>query len=56
MWGIPMINQEENINSSENAVPKQDYAAPAVLSVVKVTDVVRGGTGFSSDGGNFLPL
>jgi hypothetical protein len=48
--------QEENIKSSENAAPKQDYVAPAVLSVVKVTDVVRGGTGFASDGGNFLPL
>jgi hypothetical protein len=51
-----MTHQEENSKTNESVAVKQDYVAPAVLSVVKVTDVVRGGTGFSSDGGNFLPL
>ena len=48
--------QDDNTKSVDNVTQKQEYAAPAVLSAVKVTDVVRGGTGFASDGGNFLPL
>jgi hypothetical protein len=51
-----MITQDESSKIVEISTPKQDYVAPTVLSAVKVTDVVRGGTGFASDGGNFLPL
>ncbi len=51
------MNTQNDISSTTSSVSeKQDYAAPAVVSAVKVTDVVRGGTGFSSDGSNFLPL
>ncbi len=48
--------QDDSKNASDSVISKQEYAAPAVVSAVKVTDVVRGGTGAQSDGGNFLPL
>jgi hypothetical protein len=51
------MNQQHNLDSAvEISASKPEYVAPAILSVVKVTDVVRGGTGFASDGGNFLPF
>ena len=51
-----MSIQDDAVKSADSLTQKQDYTAPAVISAVKVTDVVRGGTGFASDGGNFLPL
>lgn len=51
-----MTVQDDSTKAVDNVIQKQEYAAPAVISAVKVTDVVRGGTGFASDGGNFLPL
>jgi hypothetical protein len=51
-----MNTQDDTVKSVDTATNAHEYAAPAVLSAVKVTDVVRGGTGFASDGGNFLPL
>jgi hypothetical protein len=51
-----MSQQHKPDSAVELSASKPEYAAPAILSVVKVTDVVRGGTGFASDGVNFLPL
>jgi hypothetical protein len=51
------MNTQENASSTTNVlVQPLAYSAPAVLSAVKITDIVRGGSGFASDGGNFLPL
>jgi hypothetical protein len=51
-----MNTQELSSSASNEAVIPQAYVAPAVVSAVKVTDIVRGGSGFASDGVNFLPL
>ena len=40
--------------ASESAQIPESYTAPAVLSAVKVTEVVRGGSGFQSDGNDFF--
>ncbi len=48
--------QDDSTSAVDSIIKKQEYAAPAVVSAVKVTDVVRGGTGFQSDGGNFQPF
>ncbi|GEM_PF-3592177 len=48
--------QDDSAKSVDSGTQKQDYAAPAVISAVKVVDVVRGGSGFQSDGSNFLPF
>jgi len=51
-----MNSKDETNIVADSANQQQHYVAPAIVSAVKVTDVVRGGTGFASDGGNFLPL
>ena len=48
--------QDDSVSSADSGAEKQQYSAPAVVSAVKVTDVVRGGSGFQSDGNNFRPL
>ncbi len=51
-----MNAQSDNGKPVDTAANAHEYAAPAVLSAVKVTDVVRGGSGVLSDGTNFEPL
>lgn len=40
--------------ASESAPNAEAYSAPVVLSAVKVTEVVRGGSGFQSDANDFF--
>lgn len=49
------MNQTPASTVAAESVPvAQSYTAPAVLSAVKVTEVVRGGSGFQSDGNDFF--
>jgi hypothetical protein len=43
-------------DSQELKASKAAYEAPAVLSVAKVTELVRGGSGQQADGPSFLPF
>ena len=49
-----MNQSQPNQVASESAPVVESYSAPAVLSAVKVTEVVRGGSGVASDGDDFF--
>jgi hypothetical protein len=49
------MNNEKSVQI-ENQGAKATYEAPAIVSVANVPELVRGGSGFQSDGPNFQPF